>query len=227
MNTAKTEHKVPTGERIKVIVVDDHQIIRDGIEAMLLTCRNIELIGAASGFDELCNLLDQRVPDVLILDLALPGKTGLEIIQELRPKQGTMKILILSANADENNVIRSIQAGAKGFLPKDTSKEELILAIERIVEGEEYFGNQLSKIIYKSYAQYVQMHRNAEPGLSERETDVIKLLSEGLSSKEIGNQLHISSRTVETHKAHILEKLELKNTADLIKYAIKQGIISL
>ncbi|HPR33712.1 MAG TPA: response regulator transcription factor [Prolixibacteraceae bacterium] len=227
MNTPKTEHKVPTGERIKVIVVDDHQIIRDGIEAMLLTCRNIELIGAASGFDELCNLLDQRVPDVLILDLALPGKTGLEIIQELRPKQGTMKILILSANADENNVIRSIQAGAKGFLPKDTSKEELILAIERIVEGEEYFGNQLSKIIYKSYAQYVQMHRNAEPGLSERETDVIKLLSEGLSSKEIGNQLHISSRTVETHKAHILEKLELKNTADLIKYAIKQGIISL
>jgi len=227
MNAPKTEHKTSNKECIKVVVVDDHQIVRDGIEAMLLTCRDIELIGEASGYEDLLKIIDQQIPDVLILDLALPGKTGLEIIRELKQTQETIKILILSANADENNVIRTIQAGANGFLPKDTSKEELIHAIELIALGEDYFGNRLSKIIYKSYVQYVQMHRNAEPGLSERETEVIKLLSEGLSSKEIGSQLHISSRTVETHKANILGKLGLKNTADLIKYAIKQGIISL
>jgi DNA-binding NarL/FixJ family response regulator len=214
---------------IKVVIVDDHQIIRDGMNAMFLTSKSIKVIGEAADYDELMQLLQRQDPDVIILDIALPGKSGVEITKELREKKKDIKILILSGNASEENIIDSIKAGANGFLPKDTSKDELIEAITLVYNNEEYFGSNMSKIIFKSYVNLVKTHKDGESGisLSEREIEIIKLLSDGLSSKEIGDKLFISSRTVESHKANILSKLNLKNCAEMIKYSIKQGIIKL
>jgi DNA-binding NarL/FixJ family response regulator len=216
-------------DTIKIVIVDDHQIIRDGISAMFLSSKIIKVIGEAADYDDLMRILEKQNPDVIILDIALPGKSGVEITKELNEKNDDIKILILSGNANEENIIDSIKAGARGFLPKNTSKEEFIEAITMVHNNEEYFGANLSKIIYKSYVHQVQTNTGNEPEtiLSGREIEIIKLLSDGLSGKEIGDKLFISPRTVESHKSNILEKLNLRNSAEIIKYAIKQGIIKL
>jgi DNA-binding NarL/FixJ family response regulator len=214
---------------IEVVIVDDHQIIRDGIEAMLLTSKRIKIIGEASDYNGLMEILEKQTPDIVILDIALPGKSGLEIAQELTDQEKGIKILILSGNTSEENIIESIKAGACGFLPKDTSKEEFIKALTLVYNGEEYFGANLSKTIFRSYVQQVKSNKDKDPetGLSAREIEIIKLLADGLSSKETGDKLFISPRTVESHKANILCKLNLKSRAELIKFAIKQGIVKL
>ncbi len=214
---------------IEIVIVDDHQIVRDGIKAMFFDCDRIKVTGEAAGYDELMQLLRQDVPDVVVLDISLPGKSGVEIACELRQKHEKVGILMLSANTDEENIIESIRAGANGFLPKDTSREELTEAISLVNRGEEYFGANLSKIIYKSYTHHVKAAREdtGPPCLSDREKETLKCLADGLCSKEIADKLNISTRTVEFHKAKILEKLDLRNTADLVKYAIKQGIVKL
>jgi len=215
---------------IKLVIVDDHQIVRDGIKAMFLTDKTVKVIDEAGDYDSLMQVLAKQKPDILILDISLPGKSGVEITRELKEKDKEIKILMLSANTDEENIIAAVQAGANGFLPKDTSKEEFLEAVAVVNNNEEYFGAKLSKIIFNSYTSYVKSKKDNDKtqiNLSERETATLKLLADGYSSKEIGEKLFISPRTVETHKANILTKLNLRNNADLIKYAIKQGIVKL
>ena len=216
-------------EKIKVAIVDDHQIVRDGIMALLYNNDRIVVTGEAGGSDELMQLLERQTPDIVILDISMPERSGVEIARELKEKHERPRILMLSANADEENIVEAIRAGADGFLSKDTSKEELIEAITQVHGGEEYFGARLSKIIFKSYTQHLKAGRNdgEVPELSKRETSTLILLSDGLSTKEIAEKLHISPRTVECNKSNILGKLNLKTNADLIKYAIRQGIVRL
>lgn len=214
---------------IKVISVDDHKIVRDGIRAMLMGNKEIKLIGEASGKDELLCLLENSMPDLLLLDIAMPGTSGIEITKELTQTHPNLKILMLSANKDEESILNSVHAGTHGFLHKDSSKRELITAIKAVYNNDGYFSENLSKIIYNSYIKKVKEPAitDQEPCLSERETDIIKLLGEGISHKEIADKLNISPRTVETHKSNILAKLNLNNTIELVKYAIKEGIIEL
>jgi DNA-binding NarL/FixJ family response regulator len=214
---------------IKIVIVDDHQIVRDGIRAMLLPNKNIKIVGEAADYDGLMRILKVETPDVIILDISLPGKSGIEITRELIEGNNETKILILSANTDEESIIEVIKAGAKGFLPKDTSKDEFLVALNLVYNEEGYFGEKLSKIIYKSYIQHVKSIKSPEQEicLSEREIEIIKLLAEGITSKEIADRLFISSRTVETHKNNIIKKLNLKNLVELLKYAIKHGIVKI
>ena len=216
-------------DTINIVVVDDHQIVRDGIKAMFLASKTIRVIGEAAAYDGLMQVLSHYVPHVIILDITLPGKSGVEIASEIKSKTPDIKILILSASTDEETIIEAIQAGADGFLPKDTSKEEFVEAITLIHQGEQYFGAKLSKIIYSSYVHHVKSGnpKEGDTSLSEREISTLKLLSDGLTSKEIADRLNISHRTVETHKTNILKKLNLSNNAELIKYAIRQGIAKL
>ncbi len=215
-------------ETIKIIIVDDHQIIRDGIEAMLLSEDKIKIIGTAHDYNALIKIPDYQNVDLIILDISLPDKSGIEIAREFSEKFENIKILMLSANTTEKNIIESIKAGANGFLHKDTSSDEFIEAIKSICNGEEYFGEKLSKIIYKSYISHVKYKpKPTQVKLSEREIEVIKLLSDGLSSKEIANKLFISPRTVESHKSNILSKLNLNNNIEIVKFAIKEGVVKL
>lgn len=215
-------------EPISIILVDDHKIVRDGIKALLLGQKKIKCIGDTGDADGLSALLKNGVPDILLLDLQLPGKCGIEIARDMQEKFPSTGILILSSKCDEASVLNSVRAGARGFLPKDTSRAELILAIETLASGGEYFGETIRGLIYKSFVGQVQSQSDKNNScLSDREIEILILIAEGYTNKEIADQLCISPRTIDTHKSNIMLKLKLNSTADLVKYAIRQGYIRL
>lgn len=216
-------------EPIQIIILDDHQIVVDGLRAMLLVSKDIKVIGTALHPDKLWDLIRQKVPDILLLDMNLPSKNGIEITQELLAIRDDIRVLILTSNTDKNTILAAVKAGVHGFLPKECSKEELITAIQRIAAGEHYFGKDIAPIVYQSFANQVSGKNKIATSseLTEREIEVLRCFANGLSYKEIADKLFISTRTVETHKKNIFEKLHFQNQTDLIKYAIKNGIIEL
>jgi DNA-binding NarL/FixJ family response regulator len=159
----------------------------------------------------------------------LPGIEGDELTKLLIQDNPQSKIIILSALTDEDSVMKAIKAGAKGYLSKDAGTDELLIAIKSVYNGEEYFGGQISKIVFRSYTKLFNQdkHSTESPLLSERETEILKCFADGLTYKETADKLFISPRTVETHKNSIMSKLGLKTLADLIKWAIKNNIIQL
>lgn len=213
----------------KIIVVDDHKIVRDGIRAMLIGNKAFSVVADVASGKELMKSLEESKPDTIILDLGMPDMDGVEITTILKQKYPDIKILILTANTTEENIVATIRAGANGFLSKESSRDEFIKALKYIARGEDYYGESISNIIYKSYASIIKGdYEKKEDGvLSERELDVMKAFSEGLSFKKIADKLNISARTVETHRNNILQKLELNNTIEMVKYAIKSGIVKL
>ncbi|MCP4442749.1 MAG: response regulator transcription factor [Aureispira sp.] len=215
---------------IKIILVDDHEIVRDGIRALLLGQPQIKIIGDACDSEELFEYLENQTPDIVILDIRMPGHSGIEIAGMLKKDFPDIKPLMLSAETDEQSIHQAIENGAKGFLPKDCSKSELIEAINTIAKGRNYFGQNILSTVFKGFVDGVQNPQKtntALDALSERELEVIKHLSDGMSYKEIAKELFISPRTVESHKKSIFEKLELSNNAQLIKFAIKHKIVEL
>ncbi len=216
-------------EKIRIILVDDHSLVRDGIKSILQTEENIEIVGEASNFDELQVYLKNKKCDIVVLDISLPDVSGIKICSILRESHPNIKVLILSMYINEEFIFNSLQAGAKGYLPKNTNKKELLAAVKAIFIGNEYFSTEISEIILKSYINTVQNKKDetATEELSKREKEVLILFAEGSSNSEISDKLFISVRTVESHKNHIMQKLQLKNTVDLIKYAIKNKYVDL
>jgi DNA-binding NarL/FixJ family response regulator len=213
---------------ITLVIADDHKIVRDGIKALLLSCANIKVIGEACNGKQLKEILKKLKPDVLLLDIIMPGETGLELIPSVLKVVPGVKILILSSEMEEDVVCEAVSRGAIGFLHKDSPEHELIKAIESVAASEPYFGQCIASIIYKSYTRKLQENTTEkQTSISPREKEIITLLSEGLCFKEIGERLFISPRTVENHKNNILNKLGLKNTIELLRYAIKHRLVHL
>ena len=213
---------------IKVAIVDDHRIIRDGVKAILAGNPDIELIFEAASGAELMAIADNIRPDLVLLDIGLPDISGIELISFVREKLNS-RVMILTAEMEEDLICNAVEKGADGFMNKDCSGDELLTAIQTIMDGEAYFGRNLSSIVYRSFKKKVNELNNVSnmPVLTDRERQIIQEFSDGLSFKEIGNKLFISPRTVENHKNNILEKLGLRNTIELVKYAIKHKIIVL
>ncbi|HNV82295.1 MAG: response regulator transcription factor [Tenuifilaceae bacterium] len=211
-----------------IIIVDDHRIVIDGLRAILLGKPNFKILHELSSGKELIQVLNIQAPDLVILDVMLPDISGLELISIVKSRTNS-KVLMLTANTDEDTVCSAVQNGADGFLDKNSSAEELIYAMEVVLDGEPYLGMNISTLIHKSYSKIVNELRNDanKPKISDREAEVIKLLATGLSFKEIAIRLNISPRTVESHKNNILLKLDLKNTVDLLKYAFKHKLVEL
>lgn len=215
--------------KMKLIIVDDHKIVRDGIKALLMGDNSFSVVADVDSGQELFKIIDTQKPDIVVLDIGMPGMNGVEVTEKLTAGYPGVKILILSANTSEEWIISAIKAGAMGFLPKDCSRTEFIKALTYISRGENYYGESIAAIIYRSYVSVLKRKKTSKEinQLTERESEVLKAFSEGLSFKEVADRLCISVRTVETHKNNILNKLELKNTIDMVKYAIKNSIISL
>lgn len=220
-------------EKIKLILVDDHPIVRDGIFAALMNVNNIEIVGEASNGDELLKLLNEnkKKADVILLDLSMPKMSGTEITKILTEKHPHLKVLIFSSYTDEESIFSSIQAGALGYLPKDAMRDELVNAIEQVFNGQEYLSKSipntiLMKFINKSKEGSIGETKNVS-ALTKRELEILRYIAEGYHYKEIGEKLFISARTVETHKNNIMQKLDLKSTIELVKYAIKNRVIEL
>ena len=217
--------------KIRIFLVDDHQLVRDGLKALLVSDGDLTILGEAASGQECFEKIAADPPDILILDISLPDTNGIEITRRVTAEFPATRVLILSMYTSEDFIFNALKAGARGYLPKNTSREELLDAIRAIHEGEEYFSDSISRIILKSYVRKAKeddaSDRDAPVPLTTREIEILKLFAEGFINKEISDRLDISIRTVETHKNHIMKKLELKSTVELIKYAIRNKIVEI
>ncbi len=214
---------------IRIILVDDHQIIRDGLRVLLMHLPELMITGEASSGGELLALLKTNPADILIMDICLPGISGILLTEQIRKLYPEVKVIMLTAMTSEEFILNSLKAGAYGYLPKDVRQEELVEAILTVSEGKEYIARAISAKVLQKLVRYSRTPANErqENILSVRESEVLELFAEGYSYKEIADRLSISVRTVETHKEHIMDKLGLHSVADIVKYAIKQGYISI
>jgi DNA-binding NarL/FixJ family response regulator len=219
-------------EKIKIVIVDDHEIVRDGLVALLEVNNKFNIIGEAQDATDLFNLLTKKDPDIILLDINLPGLSGIEIARILTTDYPDIKIIMLSADFNQELIFNAIEAGVKGYLPKKTAVRELIDAIETVFSGEEYFNQLITNTMFKSYLASLKETKIPsltadEPELSEREKEIVKWFAEGYSYKEIAAKLFISVRTVESHKNNIMEKMGFHSKVDMVKYAIKNKLIEL
>lgn len=212
----------------EIILIDDHKIVRDGIRMLLESSENNKIIGEYDSFTQFTDSQSKRIPDVYILDISMPDINGIEASRIIKTENPNAKIIILSMYNNEEFVLKAISAGANAYLPKNISKRELLNAVEKVANGEEYFAEDIQKIIIRSMMQKSNSIDVPKLNtLSKREVELLKLIVEGKTNKEIADELFISVRTVESHKNHIMVKLELKNQVELIKFAIKEGITAL
>lgn len=213
---------------MKIIIADDHQIVRDGISALLIKKREIEIVAEASNGEKLLNILKNLTPDIIILDISMPGKTGIELTKIIKTEYPEIEIIIFSSHSEGENVIKAIEAGAKGILPKNSVREELIEALETVYERREFISKYIPHSTFtnniKAKKDALDAEQNIKNILSVREIEVMKFVVDGKTNKEIAKLLFISQRTVEKHKSNILHKLEMKSVVDLVKYALKNKI---
>ncbi len=217
--------------QIKIILVEDHQIVRDGIKSLLANSIDIEIVNEAGSAYELFEILKTDLPDVILLDISLPTMSGIEIAKILARDFPSIKILMLSMYTSEDFVFNALKAGIKGYLPKNITRDELILAINEVYKGNEYFSKSISDTILKSYINNAKLNAKSSSerldNLTLREKEILRYVAEGYNNNDIVERLNISIRTVETHKTNIMKKLELHNVVELVKFAIKNNIIEI
>lgn len=214
--------------KIRLLLVDDHPLVREGIRSCLASHSQLEIVGEAADGREALSRARSLKPDIVLMDINLPALGGLEATQLLRAEVPQTKVLVLTVHNNKEYVLRIVRAGALGYVLKDTSPEELVRAIERVSAGEAFFSRDVAQFILDDYVTGARNHK-VDPitRLSGRECQVLGLVAHGCSSKEIGNRLGLSVRTVETHRARIMRKLNVRNAAALTKLAIARGIIRL
>jgi two-component system response regulator NreC len=213
---------------IKLLLADDHAVVRSGLRMLLDSNPELEVIGeAADGDEAIRNALAMR-PDVVLMDLNMPpGKDGLTATAELKKQLPELSVLILTMHDDDEYLFRAIHAGASGYVLKNAPHEELLAAIRSVASGQAYLSPASTKRLMAQYVESVKRKDAADSyeTLSEREKEIVSLIAKGYSNKEVAEQLVISVKTVETHKSNIMEKLGLKTRPDLVKYALKKGLL--
>ena len=215
-------------ERIHILVVDDHAVVREGLRALIDVQPDMELVGEAADGVEAVDRAHALQPDVILLDLIMPRKGGLEAIIEIKERDPEARILVLTSFAEDDKVFPAIKAGAMGYLLKDSSARELIQAIRDVYRGEPTMHPSIARKLMRELQRPPEpaAPRTEEP-LSERELEVLRLVARGLSNQEIGDELFISERTVRTHVGNILGKLHLANRTQAALYALREGLASL
>lgn len=212
--------------QINVLIADDHKIIRDGIKSLLSREKNINVVAEASNGEETINMAIEHMVDVIIMDIDMGKPNGIETTRIIKQKHPDINILILSMLGLHDFIIQALEAGATGYILKNAGKDELLTAIKSVARGDSYFSKEASASLIEQLHRPKLSKRNiANIPLSLRETEVLKLIAQEFSNPEIANKLFISIRTVDTHRRNLLEKLGVKNTAGLVKYAIKKGLI--
>ena len=212
---------------IRILLADDHTIVRDGLRALLERQADMSVVAEAADGRECVQLAEQHSPDVVIMDVAMPEMNGIEAARRILSANPKTSVLILSMHRDESYVLRALRAGARGYLLKDSPRDDVLSAIRTVAAGRSYLSRQVSQILQEDYVRQLGS-RGLEDSydlLTDREREILQLLAEGKANKEVANLLNISPTTVETHRAHILQKLSLHSTADLILYAVRKRII--
>jgi DNA-binding NarL/FixJ family response regulator len=215
---------------ISVLLADDHVLVRQALGHLLLTFEKFSVVGEAGDGIEAIAMTEKHKPDILILDIAMPRMRGLEALRDLKRTSPETRILILSMHNRDEYVRQAFSNGADGYLLKESAAEELFVALNHLSQGEIYLSPAISRNIVKDWLREdkdKQVPIASKADLSDRERMVLKLIAEGLSNKQVAETLHISSKTVETHRMRIMEKLNLRGLPDLVKYAIREGFVDL
>ena len=213
---------------VRILLADDHNILRDGMRLLLERQPGFEVVGEAGDGREIVELAREQRPDVVVMDIAMPNMNGIEATRRIVEKHPHTGVVILSMHYDESYVLRSLKAGARAYLLKDALKAELISAIRAVAEGRSFFSPKISKILQEDYIGALG-RKDADDSyelLTDREREILQLVAEGKTNKEIAGVLNVSLYTVDTHRTHILQKLNLHSVPELILYAVRKGIIS-
>jgi len=213
--------------KLRILLGDDHLLLRHGLRRILQERPDWEVVGEASDGREAVALALETRPDIAIFDIGMPLLNGVDATAQLVRRLRDLRVLILSLHATEGDIVKALKAGAKGYLSKEVADVELIRAVEALRDGKSYFSPAASKVILDDYVKHLgeQNVTDRYASLSEREREIFQLVAEGHSNKEIATLLSLSPATVETHRAHVLQKLDLHNTAELVLYAVRQGVI--
>ena len=206
---------------LKIAVVDDHQLFREGMISLLERSEDLEVVGDASSVDELFQLLAKHKVDIVLMDISMPGGDGLDAIEQARDKFPKVKFIVLTMHAEGQYVVKAVRNGAFGYLIKNADETELHEAIKQVSLGNKYFNKEISHLMIGNMAVEGESHKK----LSEREMEVLQLVSNGKTTKEIAEELFVSTRTVETHRVNMMKKLNVQNTAELIKKAAHLQLI--
>lgn len=215
-------------EAITVALADDHNIVRQGLRKLLETEQGLQVVGEASDGLEAAQMVENLRPDILVVDVMMPGMNGLEVTRQVRKRSPKTRVIVLSMHADNGYVLEALRSGAKGYVLKESVVEELVQAIHQAIAGRRYLSHSLSERAIEGYVRQSESS-SLEPLdlLTLREKEVLHLVAEGLSNSHIAQQLSISRRTVEMHRANLMRKLGLRSQAQLLRYALNQGTLPL
>ncbi|OGO23059.1 MAG: hypothetical protein A2Z28_08700 [Chloroflexi bacterium RBG_16_51_9] len=214
--------------KIKVLVVDDHTIVRDGICTLLALAGDIEVVGEAANGNEALKMVEKTEPDVVLMDISMPIMDGLEATRRICREFPRTKVLVLTQYDDKEYVFPIIQAGASGFISKVASSSELAPGIRSVFHGDSYLSPSVAKLLVELYHHGGgQVGHDPYAQLTDREREVLKLMAEGYTTRQISNMLVVTPKTVEGHKTRLMAKLDIHNRIDLVKYALRKGIINI
>ena len=217
-----------TTDRIKVLIADDHKIIRVGLQGILQKTSDVEVAGEAEDGLEVLEILGKTVIDVVLMDIDMGRTSGIETTRKVKEAFPDVQVLALTIHEEQDHIIQMLEAGASGYLLKNTGTEELLAAIRAVVKGDSYYSKSVSASLLQALTNLKSKSSpriDKDTPLSAREIEVLRLIAQECSNGEIAERLFISIRTVDTHRRNILEKLQVKNTAGLVKYAIEKAII--
>ncbi len=220
--------------KIRVLLADDHTILREGIRLLLSAQPDIEVVGEAGDGKEAVGKAHELRPDIVLMDIAMPGMNGLEATRRIRAEDKEIQVLILSMYEDQDYVLPILEAGASGYVLKRTATSELVSAIRAVYEGNSFLYPSVAKMLIQDYLRRGVGGQGPPSGgqdprgtLSERELEVLRLIGEGLTNQQIADRLFISIKTVQAHRSNIMEKLNIHDRVELVKYAIRHGLIEL
>lgn len=215
-------------KKLRILLADDHIVMRTGLRALLERQPDLEVVGECENGRETVQLSASLRPDVVVMDVGMPLLNGIEATKSIVTQRPATAVVILSMHADESYVMRALNAGARGYLLKDSAAADLLGAIQAVSQGKSFFSPKVSRILAEDYVRVLKQKGAVDTYdlLTSREREILQLLAEGKTNKEVATDLNISTYTVETHRSHILQKLNLHNSAEVVLYAVRKGIIS-
>ena len=215
-------------KKIRILIADDHGIVRKGLRLQLEQHGDFEVVGEATEGREAVRMAEELVPDVVIMDIAMPNLNGIQATTQVVKKNPQIAVIILSMYSDETYLMRTLAAGAKGYLLKDSADVDLHRAVEVVAQGKPFFSPAIADTLLEDYMRQLQQRglQDSYDLLTEREKEILQLVAEGKSNKDVASILNLSTNTVETHRTRVMQKLDLHSTADIVLYAVRKGIIS-
>ena len=215
-------------KKIRILIADDHGVVRKGLRLQLEQQSEFEVVGEANDGREAVAMTDELAPDVVIMDIAMPNLNGIQATTQIVKKNPQVGVIILSMHSDETYLTRTLTAGAKGYLLKDNADVDLHRAVQVVAQGKPFFSPAIADTLLEDYMRQLQQRglQDSYDLLTEREKEILQLLAEGRSNKEVASTLDLSPNTVETHRTRIMQKLDLHSSADIVLYAVRKKIIS-